>query len=205
MSKDNTCFAEKRTLRKNLATAIETNGRLILETHGGNGTLWNSCYAGETAGVVFEHNPKKAEILALQRPGWLVINSDVVGALKAGACDFMPFTWLDIDAYGDPWPTIEALFEPPRVLGRTCTLVVTDGLLTRLRLDNGWGIKSLASHVGWLEIFRRRGYLEACRFICERIVAPAGYAIADSGGCYAGPAKRMTLWYARLTRSGGEA
>ena len=104
--KDNTTFRHKVALRRQALALLENP--IILETHGGVGKLYRALYAG-MAGMVFEKDERKAEILAGQRPTWAVYHADCVMALQAGAGSWLPINFVDCDPYGAPWTTLHAL------------------------------------------------------------------------------------------------
>src|SRR5678815_1224206 len=87
MQKDNTSLAGKVAIRRSLLGQLAQLGQapIVLETHGGIGAIYRRCYSMVPSGVVFEKDPRKAEILAGQRPTWAVYESDCEKAIAAGA------------------------------------------------------------------------------------------------------------------------
>ena len=130
---------------------------VVMETHGGVGKIYNKCYSDLAPGVVFEKNRKKCEFLVKQRPSWAVYCVDSEKALIAGVGFHLPVNFFDVDPYGDPWPTINAIFDNKDNLPAKFGLVVNDGLKRFLMMGRGWASKSLA---GWVEKVGNKGMAE---------------------------------------------
>lgn len=173
---------------------------VVMETHGGFGHIGNVVYAGVRTGVVFEKDEARADVLARQRPTWAVYNVDSERALRAGAGAHLMVNMLDLDPYGDPWPTLEAFFTSPRPRAAELHLVVTDGLRAKVRMRAAWSGNTLA------EMVRRYGnelfpvYLDVCRELLGQKAGAAGYTVAGFHGYYAGKMNGMTHYAARLVR-----
>jgi hypothetical protein len=124
---DNITLSAKVMLRQ---TALRLLGDdpVIVETHGGRGDIWSAVYRDFPTGAVFEKDPGKADILAMQRPTWAVYEADVEIALAAGAARHLTVDLLDVDPYGAAWPALKAFFGSTRPLAPRMVVVVNDGL-----------------------------------------------------------------------------
>lgn len=99
---DNSTFTEKVTLRRKALTLLDEWGvdePVVMETHGGEGHLFDACYSHLGDGVVFEKDPIKVTRLARQRETWAVYKSDCVEAVRAGAGKQWVVDLLDTDPY----------------------------------------------------------------------------------------------------------
>lgn len=106
----------------------------ILDAFGGIGALWRHCYdVPDVSGMVIEQHPQKAEVLAQQRPCWIVVEGDCVSLLRHGLGAWLPFDLLDLDAHGSPLACLEAVLTTPRALAPTLWVVATDGVGFALR------------------------------------------------------------------------
>lgn len=172
---------------------------MVLETHGGIGKLWSVCYGAVAGGVVFESDPRRADLLAKQRPTWAVYEADCVSALAVGVGKHLAINLLDIDPYGEPWPAIDAFFKSERQRVARLMVVVNDGLRQKLRIG-AWNVWSMQEVVG------RRGnkfadvYLDVCRELLESKAAQAGYSMGRFHGYYCGHGQQMTHYIAELIR-----
>ena len=199
MRKDNTTLARKVRLRQQ---GLRQHGGVpvVLETHGGTGHVFRAVYADVPTGVVFERNPQKAQVLALQRPTWAVYEADCVRALEAGVGAHLLVDVLDLDPYGEPWPALAAFFESDRPRAAKLFVFVNDGMRQKCRLGGAWITDSLAP------IVRRYGndlyprYLEVCRELLAETAKPARYAMTHWAGYYAGHNEGMTHYAAVLHR-----
>jgi hypothetical protein len=174
----------------------------MLETHGGMGHLWRAVFADVTSGVVFEVESRKAEALAVQRPTWSVYEADSRKALTAGAARHLVFNLIDVDPFGDPWGTIEAIFTNDRPLAERIVITVNDGMHRKVKVQGGWSARSLqpaVRHFGNHGLNAR--YLEMCRWNMERLVSPAGYAIREWTAYHCGLSMTMTHYAALLCRA----
>ena len=197
MKKDNSTFRLKTLLRGNLLKEI--NAPVVMEAFGGYGRLWSRCYSHVEDGVVFEKNPKKTAVLARDRPGWSVYETDCVYAIREGIGSHLAVNFFDLDAWGDPWPAIEALFESTRPWPNTIGIVVTDGLRQGLRMNGGWNIQSMA------EMVEKHGnqslhdhYLDICKEMLTEKAGAIGYNLRRWAGYYCGHQKQMTHYAAVL-------
>ncbi len=139
--RDNSTFKQKVMLRKKALEYIDQP--VIMETHGGAGKLFRACYDGIEKGVVFEKDPKKTGLLALQRPTWMVYEVDCEKAIQGGAGEKLEINLLDGDPYGDPWPTITAFFVGDRERAKTLCVVVNDGLRHSVTMGRSWSVGTL--------------------------------------------------------------
>ncbi len=205
---DNSTFEQKAGLRRALRRLLRRRRTLpvICETHGGTGRLFAACYADVGAGVVFERDGAKASLLARQRPTWAVYEADCVPAIRAGAGRHLEINVLDVDPYGDPWPTIDAFLGDlapgsARPRPRRVWIVVNDGLRTSIRYGRAWADASMAEAVRRFgnDLFDR--YLEVCRWRLEKQAAGAGYSLRRWVGYYAGGHAHMTHYLAELERA----
>jgi len=197
--KDNSTGDLKASLRKNLL--LEIDNPVVMETHGGMGVLFERCYSNISRGVVFEKLPEKTEVLARQRPGWFVYETDCVSAIMGGAGASLPINFLDVDPYGEPWPVISAFFECGNFKPEKLGLVVNDGLRQKLKMNGGWNVRSLREKVqqhGNGVLYKK--YLEICKEMVKDISGPHGYKITKWAGYYCGHAKQMTHYAAVLCR-----
>lgn len=200
MQLDNSTFLRKRKLR--LAALSQVPNPVVMETHGGFGKLFASCYSTLTKGVVFEKDSSKADYLAQQRPTWSVYRCDVLPALRAGVGSHLPVNFLDLDPYGEPWPVIDAFFKSDRALQSPMAVVVNDGLRQKLQLQGAWSTHSMQDAVarhGNSRIFKM--YKEICREMLTEKVSPLGYTIRAWTAYYCGEKANMTHFAAVLHRA----
>lgn len=196
MRKDNSTLRHKVALRMRMLALIDTP--VVLETHGGAGMIWSRCYSHLDRGVVFEKDAIKAGRLARQRPTWAVYEADTARALAAGAGAHLPVTVLDVDPYGDPWPTIAAFFTSTRPRAPRLSVVVNDGLRHKVRLGGAWTTGTLAPLVKQYGNDLHDVYLEVCQELMRTEAAKAGYALGRFGGYYCGHRGQMTHYLAVL-------
>lgn len=201
--KDNSTFDLKRRLRLSVLRQIDKP--VVMETHGGIGKLYASCYSSIQRGVVFERDPNKANFLARQRPSWAVYQCDVERALQAGVGAHLEVTFLDLDPYGSPWPAVSAFFSSGRPFASTMAIVVNDGLRQILRLNKGLKVgvlESVVGHYGNDAMYKR--YKELCRELLADTIIQRGYRIKSWTAYYCGVGKgagSVTHWAAILTRN----
>lgn len=200
--KDNSTGDRKIGLRINALMASGLADVPVLETHGGEGRIWRSCWSG-LPGVVFEKDPRKVDILTQQRPTWAVYQGDCIKALRAGVASWVPFGILDLDPYGSPWEVCEAFFLTERELAGRMLVTVNDGLKQKLQINGGWDIK--CDTVQWA--VRRFGanamyprYLEIAQQMLAHVSSPAGYKVTAWTGYYTGAGRNMTHYAAILER-----
>jgi hypothetical protein len=200
MQKDNSTFEQKKRLRLVMLRKVE-KPVVVMETHGGIGKLYASCYSTIRDGVVFERDPAKADFLAHQRPSWAVYRCDVVRALRAGAGAHLEINLLDLDPYGQPWNVIDAYFSSKRSFPERMAVVVNDGLRQNLKMHGAWNNKSMqgiVSKYGNDSMFKR--YKELCREMLADRVISQGYVVDQWASYYTGFAGNMTHWAAILVK-----
>lgn len=196
--KDNSSHTEKVILRQTLLRKLDA-APIILETFGGWGKLYESCYQSCCYGLVIDKDPQKADHLARQRPAWAVYQTDSVSALRAGLGAEQPFNWLDVDAYGDPWPALRAFFQSERTFAKRLCIVVTDGLRIKINLRGAWETASLLDAVlRWGNDGLTENYLAACREMLEETAIQAGYGLDYWHGYYCGHSDQITHYAAIL-------
>jgi hypothetical protein len=203
--KDNQTFRHKKALRLKALEMLAARGitqPVVMETHGGAGVLWNACYPTLAQGVVFEQEPGKVARLAKQRPTWAVYEADCVSALRGGAGAHLAVELLDVDPYGECWPTLEAYFSSTRPLPPVMVLVVNDGLRQTLALQRAWATASMQGAVGRHGNDLHPIYLEVCEELVNEKVAAAGYRVNHFAGYYCGVHQNMTHFLALLEREG---
>lgn len=124
-------------------------------------------------------------------------------ALSDGACSHLEVGLLDVDPYGEPWPTIEAFMTSDRPRARRVGIAVNDGLRQKLRLQGGWSVKSMRQAVekfGNAMLFEK--YLDVARWKLEKLAALQDYAITHWTGYYCGFQNDMTHYAAVLEHTG---
>ena len=200
MKRDNTTKRRKVALRLALLRELQARGVapadvVVVETHGGWGTLGRHCYADVERGVVFEKDALRAARLAALRPTWAVYEGDCEAALAAGVGAHVEATLLDVDPYSDPWPALRAFFESERPRAPVLAVAVNDGLRQKLRLNAGWHVKSLAMathRYGNSALYAN--YLEICKDLLSEAAAASGgaYRLERWRAYYCGHADEMT-------------
>jgi hypothetical protein len=199
VKRDNSTFAGKVALRK--AALSRLGGPpVVLESHGGSGRIFGAIYRDVARGVVFEKDPRKAEVLAVQRPTWSVYEGDCVGPLALGAGSHLEVNLLDVDPYGDPWPTLDAFLGGRRPRAPRLMLAVNDGLLHKIEIGGAWQCSSLGRAVARHGNNLGARYLDVCRELIEEKAAPAGYRLAAFAGRRTGSHGRMAHYLAELVR-----
>jgi len=197
--KDNTTLLLKVSLRKNLLKEIKNP--VVMETHGGEGLVFNYCYKDVEHGVVFEKKPEKTIVLAKQRPSWFVYEADCQNAIGAGVGKHLSINFLDVDPYGEPWPVINEFFKNGFYLPKKLCIAVNDGLRQKLKMNGGWSVRSLRKKVeeyGNKDLYVN--YLKICKELLSEISSPQGYKITKWAGYYCGSGKQMTHYAAVLER-----
>jgi hypothetical protein len=199
--KENSAFKMKASLRLQ-ARRLLSEPITMLETHGGSGHLWRAVFPDVEQGVVLDNDARKCEALSQQRPTWSVYEADSAKALAAGVGKHLRFNLIDADPFGDPWPTIEAIFRHERPLADVLALTVNDGLHRKLRLQGAWSIRSMAPVVQFFgnhDLHTR--YLDICRWNMERLVALARYRVRHWTAYYCGDNNCLTHYAALLERT----
>jgi hypothetical protein len=202
--KDNSTLDAKLRLRR----AVLKNAPpapMVLETHGGNGRVYERAWYTASGGCVIEKDSGKIEQLAQQRPHWSVFEGDCIAALGAGLMSSTAFDVVDVDPYGSPLPIFDALFHVERTFPERWHLVVNDGMRQKLQRGGAWHVAELA------RIVARRGnnlapvYLEVARELVEAFALRIGYQVAGWHGYYTGDKGLMTHYWAVLERISGAA
>lgn len=197
--KDNSTLRHKARLRRKVLA--ELNSPVILETHGGFGQLYAECYSQIEAGCVIEKDDAKADVLARQRPCWAVYQGNCEKLLSAGAGSHLKYNLIDVDPYGSPFETIDAILsDPMRPLADELHLLVNDGLRKRARLNVCWtthGLKDIVAQFGnnlfdcWLDVAKLK-IIESAKQL--------GYELAAFYGYYCGHGYDMSHYHATLRR-----
>lgn len=198
LQKDNSTFPKKLSLRRSALENVESP--VIMETHGGNGKLFEKCYSSCLSGIVFEKDPKKANLLAEQRPTWAVYEGDCVAALSNGIGVHLDINFLDIDPYGSPWDVIDAFFEGDRNLPDTLNVVVNDGLRQHVQIKSD-NLKQLSELVTRYGERLYSSYLEVCQILMHEKASKSGYELTRWVGYYCGHGAKMTHYWAVLEKS----
>lgn len=204
MLKDNSTLHLKAQLRTNLLKLIDNP--VVMETHGGYGAIWNQCYSHLAHGVVFEKDPDKTSVLAVQRPSWAVYECDCVTAIAAGVGAHLPVNFLDIDPYGEPWPTIDAFFQSERPFPPTLGIVVNDGLRGKLQVSGGWDVGSMQEVVQkYGNKYLYSNYLDVCQELLKEKAGQRGYTLTRWAGYFCGNAgsKKSAIGTGRMTHYAG--
>lgn len=202
--RDNSTFREKVTLRNEALARLAEQGitePVICESHGGEGKIFNACYAHLERGVVFENNEKKAGKLALQRPTWSVMQGDCILALRAGIGGHLTIDLLDVDPYGAALDVIEAFFTSRRPFARRMAVAVNCGGRQKLTINGGWLWKTMRPIVEKYGNDLHGVYLEICRELVTGYVAHAGYQVSHFAGYYCGINMQITHYLVMLERS----
>jgi hypothetical protein len=172
-----------------------------IETHGGRGEIYKRLYSG-FPGAVIEKDPERAEFLARQRPSWLVYEGKAEDMLGAGLFRRYSVEMLDVDPFGEPWPTIEGFFGSKRELAPRMALAVNDGLRQNARVKGAWKVGSTkAAARKWGNDKVRAHYLDLCREKVTEIAGAAGYSVEWWHGYYTGNLDDMTHYGALLVRT----
>lgn len=196
MQKDNSTFNQKASLRRALLREIDQP--IVMETHGGIGALYRACYSHIKSGVVFEKAPDKTVVLAGQRPTWAVYEGDAEKAIAAGAGAHLTVNFLDLDPYGECWPTLQAFFSSDRPRTQRLALAVNDGLRQKLRMGGAWSTESMQPVVSVFGNNLNGCYLDVCRYLVRKHAEAAGYQLRRFAGYYCGTGSQMTHFAAIL-------
>ena len=196
MPKDNAGLPNKVAVR---ARALErlSDRPIILETHAGEGVVYDRLYRA-ACGACLERDETKSYRLATQRPTWRVYQVDAIAALRAGLEADTPFSLVDIDPYGDPWPTIRAYMAAHREFPARFMIAVNDGLRRNIKMGTAWKIASLRDAVRHFGTDIHDQYLAVSRWMLEREANDANLSVARFEGFHAGANKQMTHWLAEL-------
>lgn len=200
IQKDNSTFYQKLRLRETAIAQLETP--VILETHGGNGELYNRVYWKHGPGIVLEKDPTKTQRLAEQRPHWAVYECTSEKALDAGIGSHLPINFLDVDPYGNPWVTIQAFMFSDRPKVPVLQVVVNDGQRQATALNVAWKCNSLKEAVQEFGNDLHGCYLEVCKVLMHKTAAESGYRLNRWAGYYCGRSQGMTHYWAELLHEG---
>jgi hypothetical protein len=199
MQQDNQTLLKKVQIR--MSALKEVRAPVVLETHGGIGSVYRRCYS-DAKGVVFEKDPKKTEMLASQRPSWRVYECDCVEAINAGVCGETVFNMIDIDPYGQCWPVIDAVFGQGVKMADRTAIVVNCGLRQNLKMGTAWNAKSMqwaVTKYGNAHVYGQ--YLDICREAMENKAAQAGYSLRRWAGYHCGVGGNMTHFLAVIEKT----
>lgn len=201
--RDNSTFTEKTILRDRALQTLRAWGieqPAVLETHGGEGKLFNACYAHLQRGVVFEEQESRTDLLAKQRPTWAVYEADCEVALAAGVGGHVAVDLLDVDPYGSPHEALQGFFASERPFQPRMVVVVNDGLRVNISLGGAWHVEVLRPAVEKFGNDLHPIYLDVCKWMLGQAVKPAKYTVRYFSGFYAGKKKHMTQYVAHLER-----
>ena len=198
IQKDNSTYKQKVALRRKLLSFVDTP--IVMETHGGEGKLYNACYTHIGQGVVFEKNSDKSAVLGKQRPTWAVYEADCVMALAGGAGAHLAVNFVDLDPYGEPWPAIDAFFSSDRPFPPCLVLAVNDGLKLKIGTGAAWHVKSLMGVVRKYGTNLYGRYLDICAELVNEKAAQAGYRLSRFAGYYCGHSLGITHYGAVLEK-----
>lgn len=200
MQKENSTLGRKVALRISLLKRLPASP-VILETHGGKGRVFERTYPHVKQGIVFELDQSKTELLARQRPTWAVYQGKSEASLEVGIGAHLLVNFLDVDPFGECWPTLDAFFNSERPRADVLAVAVNDGLRQKLRLQAGWHVRSMRQAIekwGNAGIFER--YLQVCEWKLQQIAARQQYALTHWTGYYCGDQGDMTHFGAILER-----
>ena len=164
-----------------------------METNGGFGVLYESCYYKISSGVVFEKDDEKIERLSKQRQTWFVYQADCLAGIEASCGGKLGVNFVDVDPYGDPWPIIECFMKNKAYKQKKIAIAVNDGLRQMLKMNGGWKVGSIRDQVkkhGNSSIYKN--YIEICKEKMSEIAEMGGYKVDLFGGYYCGAGKNMT-------------
>lgn len=122
-------------------------------------------------------------------------------ALESGLAAHLDVNLIDVDPYGEPWPTLEAFFTSERPRTQILGIAVNDGLRQKLRLQGGWAVRSMRQAVerwGNAQLYEK--YLEVCRWKIEQLAALQRYRVTHWTGYHCGAGDDMTHYAAVLAR-----
>jgi hypothetical protein len=174
--RDNSTFLSKLKIRRSALAQVKAP--IIMETNGGLGKLYTQLYRDCEPGIVFEKDPKKADILAQQRPGWRVYECDCVNAIAQGIGADLAVNFLDVDPYGEPWSILQAFFERDRSRAETLHVVVNDGITQLLQTKGAWAVKVFEPIVERFGNDFYRDYEQVCQIMMQEKAALAGYSLS---------------------------
>jgi hypothetical protein len=185
-SKDNSTLPKKVRLRRRMLRALGDVEPVIMETHGGKGRIFLECYSHVTRGIVIERETDKIEHLATQRPTWSVVQGDSLRILAYGIGDHLPVNFLDVDPWGDPWPTLKGFFWSDRPKPDRLVVVVQDGLRQKVQQGGGWDVASLEPMVKKYGSEFGAIYLDVSQDFLQTIADQGGYEMETWHGYHCG-------------------
>lgn len=200
MKKDNAGIQEKLRCRRAALAALGASGP-VLETHAGFGVIGGKLYGSD--GVAIEKDRGKAEALAAERATWRVYCGDSARALRDGLAAEVPFSFIDLDPYGEPWPTIEAFLSHRRSVAPRFAFAVNDGLRQKIKITGGWDVGSLVAACECFGSGFYRNYLEVAEWNLRRLCHAAGVEVAEFRGFYGGFLGQMSHYYAVVNAPSG--
>ncbi len=187
MAKDNSTFFEKTELRRRIIKAERP--RMILETHGGFGRIYDACYRG-MRGAVCEIKKDAAGVLAMQRPEWAVYCGESEKIIRSGLMTCFPFDFIDLDPYGEPFTILEAIVAGG--LGERVRVVVNDGLRNKIKVGGAWNCGVMKEIVADFGNQLNAKYLAAAQEKTRRILDRGGFKMSGFKGYHCGHANDMT-------------
>ena len=172
-----------------------------METHGGKGAVFKSCYRGIESGIIFDKDAERAKILGLQRPTWRVYQIDCVAAVESDVGGDLAVNLLDVDPYGNPWPVLKAFFDSQRKRGSPLCVAVNDGMRLKIKMGHSWEVGCLQDVVSKYGNDLYPIYLEVCQEMLKEKASQAGYRLARFAGYYCGYSKQMTHYLGVLEKN----
>jgi len=140
--------------------------------------------------------------LCLQRPTWSVYQARAETALDQGAAAHLQINLVDVDPYGEPWPTLQAFFSSDRPRAPRIGIAVNDGLRQKLRLQGGWAVHSMRQAVEkWGNANLNARYIEVCRWKLEQLASRQDYRLSHWTGYHCGDKGDMTHYAAIFERA----
>jgi hypothetical protein len=177
----------------------EIENPIVMETHAGFGKLYERLYSHVEQGVAFEKDENKCAVLAIQRPTWSVYNNDSQQMLGAGVGLHIPVNFFDVDPYGDPWPTVDAILTNADRLQDKFGLAVNDGLRRFIMLGRGWKC-SVAEYIVRHGSQAAQKYPDICREIMIDKFGRAGVTLSKWAVHSSGHGGQMTNYVAVAER-----
>lgn len=198
--KDNSTLREKVALRRAVLKNIPSP--VVLETYGGAGVVGDYVYREVQRGAVLERSAAKTDLLVRKRPSWSVYEGDALQLLRAGIADHLPINLVDVDTYGVPWETLDALFCGRKRWELETWLVVTDASILHSKMSGG--PQGECFH----ELRQRWGhrvhvdYPQKAEWLIRKKAAVVGFTVSGFRAVTCGYLQQMTLWAACLTPTG---
>ncbi len=195
--RDNSSLPLKLALRREALAACKRKPPFVLDAFAGLGEMHRALYS-DLNGVAIDNDPNRAGLLPFARPTWTCLDADAVSAIENGLLAQYDFDLIDLDPYGNPWPAVLAVIASIR---REVVLIVTDGMRSKIRISDGFAIKSIAPMLQRFGASLHDRYLDACRWRLEN----EGARVLQFRGAYAGANKAMTYWWAGIEPTRTEA